>query len=320
MKTIFTITLITLMVFVAEAQDKHLFLFSGQSNMGNLDPSTSFKPIIRAAFPDDEVYFVKWAKGGNSIRNWIDEDENGDLKTHRHFITLNKLAKEELTNNNVDKKDLTTVTFLWMQGEADHDTTKVKSLNSIAKYKIYLESLIEALEKEYAPISFNVVIGRLNDARLKPGTEEWRVKNWSAIRNIQEKVATNHKSGAWINTDDMNDEMALKKGANGKAALDEQGNKVYEYQPGLIGYDVHGSDLGYKKMGIRFATEAIALISGRRPVIDEATFVIRCKDGLDNYKGKYVTPLIDPTYQADNPEETCSSEPVALSDIFPATN
>ncbi|WP_430815110.1 sialate O-acetylesterase [Carboxylicivirga sp. RSCT41] len=320
MKTILTISLITLMVFFTKGQDKHLFLLSGQSNMGNLDPSTSFKPIIRAAFPDDEVFFVKWAKGGNSIRNWIDKDENGELKTHRHFITLNKLAKEELTKNKVDKKELTTVTFLWMQGEADHDTTKVKSVNSTANYKIYLEALIAALEKEYAPVSFNVVIGRLNDARLKPGTDEWRVKNWSAIRKIQEEVASKHKSGAWIDTDDMNDEMALKRGANGKVAVDEQGNKLYEYQPGLIGYDVHGSDLGYKKMGIRFATEAIALISGQRPVIDEAAFVIRCKDGLDNYKGKYITPLIDPTYQTNNPEGSCSSKPVMLSDIFPATN
>lgn len=288
--------------------------------MGNLDPSTSFKPIIRGAFPNDDVLFVKWAKGGNSIRNWIDEDEEGNLKTHRHYITLNNLAKEELEKNALTKSDLTTVSFLWMQGEADHDTTKLKSVNRIYKYKVYLETLISELEKEYAPAKFNVVIGRLNDARFKDGIVAWKRNNWSAIRSIQEEVANKHKSGAWINTDDMNDEVKLKKGANGKNMLDKDGNKMYEYAPGRIGYDVHGTDLGYKKMGIRFACEAIKLITGNKPVIDEDAFAIRCKDGFDNYKGKYVTPLIDPSYDCTKPEATCSNTPVSYTDIFTAIN
>jgi len=320
MKTILTGLLILMMAIATSAQDKHLFLLSGQSNMGNLDPATSFKPIIRAAFPNDDVYFTKFAKGGNSIRNWIDEDETGSLKTHRHFITLNKLAKEELTKNDVKKSELTTVTFLWMQGEADHDTTKVRSLNRTAKYRTYLEALITDLEKEYAPAKFNVVIGRLNDARLKPGTDAWRVQNWSAIRSIQEEVANKHESGAWIDTDDMNDGLSIERNSNGKIKKDENGSLIYKYSKDKIGFDVHGTDLGYKKMGIRFAVEVIHLITGKRPVIDEETFVIRCKDGLDNYKGKYILPLIDPTYDAQNPEGTCSSEPVKYNEIFPVTN
>ena len=43
--------------FAAEAADKkvRLFILSGQSNMGGLDPDVSFTPTVTSEFADDEV-------------------------------------------------------------------------------------------------------------------------------------------------------------------------------------------------------------------------------------------------------------------------
>ncbi|TLX74603.1 sialate O-acetylesterase [Labilibacter sediminis] len=282
LKKVLPFIFIMMLGTLAEAKDTHLIILSGQSNMGNMDPSVSLKPIMRAAFPDDDMVFVKGAWGGNSIRKWIDKGV-----ATKHFTDVTKLAETALNG-----KEPSTVTFLWMQGEADHDTTKTNSVSTIATYKKSLEALIKMFDDQYKP-DMNVVIGRLNDARLKPGTDEWRVKNWTAIRNIQMQVAKEHPRGAWVPTDDVNDDYI------GSA------NTGYTYSKGQIGYDVHGSDLGYKRVGIRFAIEAIELISGVRIQIDEDTFVPRCKDGQDTYNGKWKKPIIDPL-------APCTNDPVEL--------
>ena len=55
--------------------------------MGNMNPSASFKPIVRGAFPNDDVLFVKGAWGGNSIRKWID----AGVKT-KHYTQINSFV------------------------------------------------------------------------------------------------------------------------------------------------------------------------------------------------------------------------------------
>lgn len=187
----------------------HLFLLSGQSNMANLDPDVSFTPTVRGAFPNDEVVVTKVAYGGRSISRWVPRG-----KIYSELVEKAKQA----TNG----KEVATITFVWMQGERDHqedETTRT--------YKANLESLYRQLTEDFNRADIYWVIGRLSDARL--GTP-----NWDTIRQVQMEVAESHPPAVWVDTDDLN-------GA-------EDG--------------VHCPPEGYKQMGRRFAQAAIDLIKG----------------------------------------------------------
>jgi hypothetical protein len=185
----------------------HLFLLSGQSNMKNLDPDVSFTPALLKAFPDAEVIVTKVAYGGRSIARWVPRG-----KIYKELL--------EQARKDVAGKDIATVTFIWMQGEKDHQedaTTK--------SYEANLKALYEQLTEDLNRNDINWVIGRLSDARL--GTP-----NWDRIREIQVAAAEASPRAAWIDTDDLNG----------------PGNAV------------HCPPEGYEQMGLRFAERAIILI------------------------------------------------------------
>lgn len=153
---------------------------------------------------------TKVALGGRAISRWV---PRGGLYTR-----LLEQARKDTAG-----QEVSTVTFVWMQGERDHQedvTTKAYQANLTALY----QQLTEDLNRE----DINWVIGRLSDARL--GTP-----NWDSIRTIQVEVAKNHPHAAWIDTDDLNGPD------NG----------------------VHCPPEGYRKMGLRFAEQAIKLINQR---------------------------------------------------------
>ena len=52
------------------AQKVRLFVLSGQSNMQGVNPGGSFTPVVKQAFPDDDVIVVHYAEGGTPIRRW----------------------------------------------------------------------------------------------------------------------------------------------------------------------------------------------------------------------------------------------------------
>ncbi|TWT84325.1 Arylsulfatase [Planctomycetes bacterium CA13] len=197
----------------ASERRTHLFLCSGQSNMKNLDLSVSFTPTLKQAFPNDEVIVTKVAYGGRGISRWVPRA--------KIYTELLAAAKKASTGKKID-----TMTFVWMQGEKDHQEDATTTA-----YERNLKTLYQQLSEDFDRDDINWVIGRLSDARL--GTA-----NWDAIRQIQVDVADNHARAAWVNTDDLN-------GANN---------------------GVHCPPGGYKQMGLRFADKAIGLIkqSGKR--------------------------------------------------------
>lgn len=73
------ITLLTLLLTASVAakaeadQPVHLFILSGQSNMAGMDPETGFMPEARKLFNDEEVVYIKVAKGGQPICRWLEE-------------------------------------------------------------------------------------------------------------------------------------------------------------------------------------------------------------------------------------------------------
>ena len=98
--------------------ETHLFILSGQSNMAYLNPNVSFIPAVESVFGKDNVIIVKDAHSGQPIRRWYKNWKpaqgdkpmaNGDL-----YDILMEKVKMVIEGNKV-----TTITFIWMQGEAD---------------------------------------------------------------------------------------------------------------------------------------------------------------------------------------------------------
>jgi hypothetical protein len=181
---------------VSGGKKTRLFILSGQSNMVGLNPDLSFTPAVKKAFPDDEVIVVKSAQGGQPIRRWYKnwkapadvrvklrpgEKGNGDL----YGVLLSKVH-EAIAGKKID-----TVTFIWMQGEAD------AKAGLAAVYEASLRGLLKQLRDDLERPDLAVVIGRLSD--FKNGDA-----GWDTVRAAQEKVAREDAHGAWVDTDDLN--------------------------------------------------------------------------------------------------------------------
>jgi Carbohydrate esterase, sialic acid-specific acetylesterase len=232
MKNLFIATLIALTSvssLKAEEKGKHLFVLSGQSNMAGLKPEVSFTPAVEAAFGKDHVVVVKDAQGSQPIRRWYkkwkpaqgnEPKENGELYD-RLMGKVNTAIKGEKP---------ATVTFVWMQGEAD-----AKAKNGDV-YAASLRGLVDQLASDMGRTNINFVIGRLSDC----GMSNTAYPHWTMVREAQVAVAEADPRGAWVNTDDLND----KKNTDGS-----------------VKNELHYTDEGYKILGQRFAEKAIALIS-----------------------------------------------------------
>jgi hypothetical protein len=180
----------------AEAGKVRLFILSGQSNMAGLNPDISFTPTLRKTFPNDDVIVVKSAQGGQPIRRWyrgwkaptgVDvkkakgETGNGDL-----YDVLMSKVKGAGKGKTID-----TITFVWMQGEADAQ----RGLAGI--YEASLRGLIKQLRDDLKRPDVTVVIGRLSD--FKNGQA-----GWDAVRAAQEKVVKEDPLAVLVDTDDLN--------------------------------------------------------------------------------------------------------------------
>ena len=201
----------------------HLFLLSGQSNMGGLNPDSSFTPTVKKAFSEDKCIVVKRAQGGQPIRRWYKQwkPEKGDSPSASGDL-YDKLIKAMANAVGDHKPD--TITFVWMQGERD---AKEKHGSVYAKS---LQGLIDQLSKDLGRKDLNFVIGRLSDFGNQPNRG---YADWETVRKAQVQVAEDSPLGAWVDTDDL----------NGK-------------NDGL-----HYDKPGYVELGRRFAEASIKLVN-----------------------------------------------------------
>lgn len=216
-------------MITANAADKHLFILSGQSNMGGLKPEISFTPTVEAAYGKENVTVIKDAQSGQPIRRWYknwkpakgDEPKaTGDL--------YDRLMKK--VNTAVSGTKYASVTFVWMQGERD-----AKEKHGEV-YAASMKGLIDQLSKDLGRDDVNYVIGRLSDFDM----QDKRYPHWTIVRKAQVAVADASPRGAWVDTDDLNDKKNKKTGK--------------------IRHDLHYTGEGYKILGKRFADMAIELI------------------------------------------------------------
>lgn len=212
-----------------EAEGQHLFILSGQSNMARLKPEQSFLPEVAAAFGESKVIVVKDAMGTQPIRRWYKDWKplaGGEPKADGALYDslMKKVAAA------VKHKMITTITFIWMQGERDAR----EKLGEV--YERSLTGLYQQLSNDLGRNDVNFIIGRLNDYDMM----NEKYPHWVMIRNIQVKVGESDARFRWVNTDDLNDlfDKRLRKNTD----------------------DLHMTDDGYVKLGKRFALEAIELI------------------------------------------------------------
>lgn len=207
----------------------HLFLLSGQSNMGGLDPEISFIPTVEEKFGKQNVIVIKDAVGGQPIRRWYKQwkpadgpmpEKNGDL----YDRLMNKVRQQTAG------KTIKSVSFCWMQGERDAREKHA------SVYKASLQGLCDQLKKDLKRNDLNVVIGRLSDF----GINKPAYSDWNRIREIQVSFAEASSRIEWVDTDDLNDGQNRK----GKTIQD----------------DLHYSVEGYRTFGKRLAEKSIALI------------------------------------------------------------
>jgi hypothetical protein len=213
---------------------KHLFILSGQSNMTK-NLMQGFSAKVEEAYGKENVTIAMSMKSGRGIRYWCagyrysdnhppseqEQRDNGSL--YPPLIEAIKAAAGDHT--------FATVTFIWMQGESDAGRSHAD---------VYAESflkLFQRLETDLKRDDVKFVIGRLSDFDMK------NLKNphWTKMREVQVKLAEDHKDGEWIDTDDLIQE-----------------------DPNASG-DLHYRPAESIKLGERFAAKAIEMIGPKQP-------------------------------------------------------
>ena len=185
----------------AEESGKHLFILSGQSNMARFKPKSWFTPGISEALGANNVIVSFHAQGGQPISKWYKEWKSSKGETDPDAGKIYD-AMMEATKARIEGGKIRTVTFVWMQGEADS-----KAKNSDV-YLASLNGLKQQLEKDLKRTDLNFIIGRLSDSGFYRRRDKKRVENlhWEGIRKAQQAFADASQRAVWIDTDDLNGE------------------------------------------------------------------------------------------------------------------
>jgi hypothetical protein len=253
----------------AEAKGKHLFILSGQSNMRQPLPD-SFRSCVEAVLGPDNVFVVTEASPSQPIKQWYKNwkppkgmaDEKPETKGN---IYDKLLAKVQRT---VKETPLKSVTYIWMQGEADAKA----GWGSV--YEASFMGVLDQIKNDLKIDEINFVVGRINDFWTDPE----QFPDGKLVREIQVNLGEKNPNGAWINTDDLN------YGINpwGGFSLD----------------DGHFPPPGYRIMGQRFAKAACQLIDPDMKLDDtifEEVFFDEASDIESHVAiGKKVTASIQP--------------------------
>jgi len=206
----------------AADEGKHLFLLSGQSNMKRFQHEQFFIPAVRAKYGAENAIVIKNAQGGQPIsmwyKAWTSSKGEKPEKTGELYDALIEQIKEK-----TDGVEIKSVTFIWMQGEAD-----VKA-GDVDVYAKSFKGLLGQLETDLGRKDINVIIGRLSDFGLKKRSNP----KWEEMRKVQMSLADENPRAVWIDTDDLNGDT----------------HELHYVRPD-----------GYKKLGERYVEAAKKLI------------------------------------------------------------
>ena len=223
--------LISLLLFAtglraADSSDPklRLFILSGQSNMAGLKEAESFIPEIEKAFPKDEIVVVKEAVNGQFIYKWYRQWKTDDGTKPPAGIGATYSRLMEKVRGAVKERKPDSITFVWMQGEADAKQAR--------NTDVYENGLIAQLRTDLQRQDTTVVIGRISDF----GVNDMDRPGWNKIREIQVAIAESDPRSGWVDTDDLNGRLNA----------------------------LHYDKAGYKTLGERFAGKAVELIQRKQ--------------------------------------------------------
>lgn len=219
----------------------HLFILSGQSNMRQPLPE-AFEGVVSRVFGKENVVVSTFSAPSQPIRQWcktwfppegvdfqLKEGETNGVLYDRMLAGVRKNAGE---------RDFSTVTFVWMQGEADG----LAGWGGV--YEKSFLAIIEQLKVDLKRDDIRFVLGRINDhqpnGQRSPGKE--------AVRAAQTRLGESYANGAWVDTDDLN------TGINPWSVYEVNGE--------------HFPNSGYRTLGQRLARTACGLIDPEM-ILDE---------------------------------------------------
>ncbi|MFK7790902.1 MAG: sialate O-acetylesterase [Phycisphaeraceae bacterium] len=192
----------------------------------------SFRQCVEDVFGKDKVLVTAYAKPSQPIKQWYKDwqppEGIEDAKPETNGSLYEGLIN--VTRRAIREQPIDTVTYIWMQGEADAG----KGWGSV--YEKSFLGVLDQLKEDLAIEDINFVVGRINDY----WSDAERFPDGQLVRRIQQKLGEENTNGDWINTDDLN------RGVNpwGGFSFD----------------DGHFPPAGYTVMGQRFAKKACRLI------------------------------------------------------------
>ena len=218
-----------ILLCAAEVSAKHLFILSSQSNMARFKPEKIFTPAVEAEFGRENVIVIKDAQGGQPIKRWYKDWKSASGEAPESTGDLYDRPMEKVKPA-IAGQQIESVTFIWMQGEADAKASDGEV------YAASLAGIIDQLRADLEFNDINVVCGRLSDFDM----DDRKCPHWTMIRDAQVAFAGSSPRYDWVDTDDLND------GEDGKGRM----------RPNALHYSIEG----YAILGRRYAEKAIALI------------------------------------------------------------
>ena len=208
--------------------------------MRGLKPEQSFIPAVQKAFGGNQCIVVHNGWSGARIQQWYKQwkDSTGALPKNPELTGALYDKMMIKVNAAIKGKKLDSVTFVWMQGEADAKP----SLSEV--YKASFLGVLEQLKKDLNVADINYVVGRISDF----GMQGKGNSHWEKVREVLVELGTESPRGAWVDTDDLNDGMQSRGKTEPKELV-------------KVTNDLHYTDEGYVILGQRLADKAIELIN-----------------------------------------------------------
>lgn len=151
-------------------------------------PEVSFGRAIAAAYPDDDIYLVKYAVGATNLAvDW----KPGVINPGPCYTAFKSAANAAL--DDLRDKELSPVVagMLWMQGESD-------ALNAgyAAAYQTNLTNFIQCVRDDFDADNMEFVMGQILTTYGTPTDN-------AKVRLAQQTVAELDGRAAWFPTDDL---------------------------------------------------------------------------------------------------------------------
>ena len=161
---------------------------SGDETFG---PEVSFGYAIHAAFPQDNIYLIKYAANDTNLA--VDWNPNGSGSQYNVFKGIVAGAMANLNSRGLNPQY---AGMIWMQGESDCYANNPDADADSAAYAANLLNFIGNVRSDFASPDLPFVLGRITTYWGTPA-------NNALVRTAQETVPGQVGDASWIDTDDL---------------------------------------------------------------------------------------------------------------------